>query len=165
MSERLCDEVSAKLHLPPGKPHINLSDLVDYNFNTTLSGTDAVFCGNCKTKTSQQQLQTLNSDVCLMEVVRAKEVKGYWSKNFAKITFPLTGIKLPGGSRVYRVVSTCHHRGSVNSGHWTTKELTLNGGWYELDDIKGNSLLTGPPGVMDDTVTLLLLIAEDKFRN
>ena len=40
----------------------------------------------------------------------------------------------------------------------------MNGGWYELDDIKGNSLLTNPPGVMDDTVTLLLLIAEDKLK-
>ena len=63
ISERLCDEVSAKLHLPPGKSQIHLYDLVDYNFNTTLCGTDAVFCGNCRIKTSQQQRQSLNPDM------------------------------------------------------------------------------------------------------
>ena len=41
----------------------------------------------------------------------------------------------------YRVsaapMSTCHHRGSINSGHWIAKEFTTDGGWYELDDLKG----------------------------
>ena len=166
VSERLCDEVCAKLHIPPGRTQMNLQDLVDYNFNTTLDGKDSVFCGNCRCKTTQQQRQTLNPDVSLVEIVRAKEVNGYWSKNNASISFPLNDIKLPGFSRAYRVVGTCHHRGTTaNSGHWTTKELISNGGWYELDDIKGKSLLTSPPGVMDGSVTLILLIAEDKFRN
>ena len=59
-------------------------------------------------------------------------------------------------------MGTCHHRGTVNSGHWITKVLT-NGGWHELDDLVGKSLVTSPPGVSDDSVTIILLIAEDKL--
>ena len=44
-----------------------------------------------------------------------------------------------------------------------TKVLT-NGGWHELDDLVGKSLVTSPPGVSDDSVTIILLIAEDKLH-
>jgi len=60
-----------------------------------------------------------------MEVVRARaHGNNFWSKNTASISFPITDVKLPGFSRSYRVVGTCHHRGTVNSGHWITKVLT-----------------------------------------
>jgi hypothetical protein len=99
ISERVCADTMLKLHLPPGSTQISLSNLVDYNFNTTLTGADAVFCGNCVSKTQQSQTRSLNPDLCLLEVVRVKEVKGYWSKNGAKLSFPLTDIRLPGFSR------------------------------------------------------------------
>jgi ubiquitin C-terminal hydrolase len=56
----------------------------------------------------------------------------------------------------------CNHRGSLNGGHWLTKELTETG-WYELDDLKTSVNVTNPPGLDDTSVVVLLLIAEDKL--
>ena len=75
-------------------------------------------------------------------------------------SFPLSNLKLPGSSRAYKAISSCHHRGSLK-GDWFTKELTKYG-WYELDDLKKNSI-TKPPGYKDDSVAILLLVADDKF--
>src|SRR6185312_5951273 len=164
VSERLSDDISLKLHLPAGCNKITLFDLVNFNSNTTLTGKDAVFCGKCRLRTSQQQSRTFKPDLLIMEVVRARaHGNNFWSKNTSSISFPITDVKLPGFSRSYRVVGTCHHRGTVNSGHWITKVLT-NGGWHELDDLVGKSLVTSPPGVSDDSVTIILLIAEDKLH-
>ncbi len=79
-------------------------------------------------------------------------------------SFPVASLKLPGFPRTYRVVSTCHHRGSVNGGHWLTK-IATNTGWYELDDLIPRNLPTNPPGVSDNSVTVILLIAEDKLSH
>ena len=51
------------------------------------------------------------------------------------------------------MVGSCHHRGSLNGGHWFTKELT-NLGRYELDDLKAHNY-----------VVILPLIAEDRFNS
>jgi ubiquitin C-terminal hydrolase len=98
-----------------------------------------------------------------MEVVRATEAsRNTWVKNDASLNFAVTNLKLPGFPRTYRVVSTCHHRGSVGSGHWLTRIVT-NAGWFELDDLIPQNLLSSPPGVRDKSVTIILLIAEDKL--
>ena len=60
------------------------------------------------------------------------------------------------------MVSTCHHRGSLNSGHWLTK-IATGSGWYELDDLISRNLSTQPPGVSDNSVAVILLIAVDKL--
>ena len=43
-----------------------------------------------------------------------------------------------------------------------TKILTKRG-WFELDDLKPHSSRTKPPGLMDQTVGVILLLAEDRF--
>ena len=50
--------------------------------------------------------------------------------------------------------------GSLDSGHWFTKELTSTG-WYELDDLKKENCITTPLGCRDDSVAMILLVAED----
>ena len=94
-----------------------------------------MFCSRCKTKTTHTLSREYNPDLVLVELVRATLSSGNtWIKNLAKVNFPVTDLKLPGFSRTYRVVGTCHHRGSVNSGHWLSKVVT-GSGWYELDDL------------------------------
>ena len=60
------------------------------------------------------------------------------------------------------MVSTCHHRGSVDSGHWLTK-IATGSGWFVLDDLISRNLSTQPPGVSDNSVAVILLIAENKL--
>ena len=99
----------------------------------------------------------------LIEIIRVTDVKvNRWLKNSAPISFPVSQVDLLGFSRHYRVVASCHHRGSIAGGHWLTKTLT-NHGWYELDDLKAKNMTTIRPGVKDTSVVVLLLIAEDKF--
>ena len=99
----------------------------------------------------------------LIEIIRVTESKKHcWLKNSASISFPLERVDLPGFSRSYRVVASCHHRGSLTGGHWFTKVLTKHR-WYELDDLKTKNLVTNPPGVKDASAVVLLLIADDKF--
>ena len=69
-------------------------------------------------------------------------------------------LKLPGFLRSYSVVGSCHHRGSLNSGHWITKVLTSKG-WFDMDDLRSDSLPSGPPGVNDASVSFILLIAHE----
>jgi len=152
-------------YISPDTKQITLFDLVEVNANTTLTRENSVFCGKCLTNTSQLQTRTFNPDCLLIEIIRATNSRGnYWSKNAAPITFPTTDLKLPGFNRSYRILSTCHHLGSsVNSGHWNTKVLTSKG-WYKLDDLGGECSNTTPPGLDDNSVTVLLLIAEDKLQ-
>ena len=163
VSQRMYSDVSLKLHIPPGREQVTLSDLVDYNSNVVLTDTDAVFCGHCNLKTSHTLSRDYNPDLFLMEVVRVTESsRNKWVKNNASLSFPVTDLILPGFSRSYRVVGTCHHRGSLNGGHWLTK-LSTNHGWFDLDDLKAKNLPTSPPGVTDNSVTIILVIAEDKL--
>ena len=103
-------------------------------------------------------------NVLVIEIVRVTNQHGGWRKNAAGISFSLSNLSLPGFSKKYRVVATCHHSGSLMGGHWFTKELTEEG-WYELNDLKKGNLLTDPPGHNDVSVVLLLLIAEDKLSS
>ena len=126
-----------------------------------LTDSDAVFCAHCNIKTSHKLSREYNPDLFIVELVRVTESsRNNWLKNNASISFPVMSLKLPGFPRTYRVISSCHHRGSVASGHWLTKVVT-NSGWYELDDLKSRSLPTSPPGLSDNSVTVILLVAED----
>jgi len=163
MSEVQSFDNSLKLCIPVGETHLSLSDLMSYNSNAVLSNDDGVFCGHCKVKTSHTSNRELGPDLFLVEIIRVTESKeNRWLKNSASISFPLLLADLPGVSRQYRVVASCHHRGSLTGGHWFTKALTKHG-WYELDDLKAKNLVSNPPGVKDNTVVVLLLVAEDKF--
>ena len=163
MSQRSSSDVSLKLHLPAGGLDFTLVDLVDYNSKVVLTDNDAVYCSHCKIKTPHTLSRDYNPDLFLVELIRATESsQNTWTKNSAILNFPTTSLKLPGFPRTYRVVSTCHHRGSMNSGHWVTK-LATGAGWYELDDLISRNVLTQPPGVNDNSVAVILLIAEEKL--
>ena len=80
-------------------------------------------------------------------------------QNNCTINFPVTDLVLPGFSRLYRVVATCDHRGSLTDGHWLTNICTSGGDWYEINDLKETSLVTRSPGIDDTSVVIILLIA------
>ena len=103
-----------------------------------------------------------NPDLFLIEIIRVAELKLSWTKNNASVNFPVSKLALPGFSRLYRVVATCNHRGSLKGGHWFTKMYTTHG-WYELDDLKSKNSITKSPGINDNSVVVILLIAEDKL--
>jgi ubiquitin C-terminal hydrolase len=131
---------------------------------SVLSDSEAVFCGNCNRKTTQTSSRECSADTLLIEIMRVTGHGGgsrSWSKNSIPISFPTQNLKL--SSRSYRVAASCHHRGSIKSGHWTTKVCTSTGTWYELDDLKGKPSVTNPPGTLDSSVTVLLLIAENRL--
>ena len=140
-------------------------DLVNTNSNALLAGADAVFCGNCKTKTAQNSERNYkNPDLFIIEIIRVKpsDSKYGWAKNHAPLSFTVGDLKLPGFIRPYSVLGSCHHRGSLNGGHWITKILTKNG-WFELDDLQRNYSPTNPPGKHDDSISVILLVAKDKI--
>jgi ubiquitin C-terminal hydrolase len=137
--------------------------VVNLNSNALLSGEDAVFCGNCNMKTSQKQARDYdNADLLMLEIVRVTKLKNNWIKNSAPLSFDTKNLQLPGFLRPYRVVGSCHHRGSLVGGHWITKIQTQKG-WFEMDDLKRKCRKVGSPGVNDESVSVLLLIAEDRF--
>jgi ubiquitin C-terminal hydrolase len=102
-------------------------------------------------------------DLFLVEIIRVKKAsKNQWQKSSVPISFPVAKLKLPNFSRSYTITASCHHRGSLTSGHWFTK-LSTNHGWYELDDLKKKNFVP-PPGNRDNSVVVLLLIAEDRLN-
>ena len=42
-------------------------------------------------------------------------------------------------------------------------KLATNQGWYLLDDLASENLPSGAPGVTDDSVSVILAIAEDRL--
>ena len=137
-----------------------LTELVGSNSNELLSNKEAVFCGRCNLKTSQTTKHTYNPDIFMIEIVRATEGKNVWIKNNSWISFDDTKLSLPGFDRSYNIVASCHHRGSLKGGHWTTK-IRTNNGWWEMDDLKSYCVKTVQPGIKDSSVSLLLLIADN----
>lgn len=163
VSESVCNDVSLKLYIPIASRSVTLSDLVDYSSKAQLISNDSVSCGKCNIKTPHSLKREYNPDMLLIEIVRVTELKSGWNKNNCTINFPVTNLVLPGFSRLYRVVATCDHRGSLTGGHWLTNICTSGGHWYELNDLKQTSLLTRSPGIDDSSVVIILLIAEDKL--
>ena len=162
ISDKLVTDSSFKLYLHDNRVHFSLQDLINSNSNSVLEGRESVLCGNCnnvRTPHTSVLHWELCPNVLVIEIVRVTNQHGGWRKNAAGISFSLSNLSLPGFSKKYRVVATCHHSGSLMGGHWFTKELTEEG-WYELNDLKKGNLLTDPPGHNDVSVVLLLLIAE-----
>ncbi len=163
VSDSVCNDVSLKLYIPIAIRSVTLSELVDYSSRTQLISNNSVLCGKCNIKTPHNLKREYNPDMLLIEIVRVTELKSGWNKNDCTINFPVTNLVLPGFTRLYRVVATCDHRGSLTGGHWLTNICTSGGNWYELNDLKQTSLLTRSPGIDDSSVVIILLIAEDKL--
>jgi len=111
--------------------------------------------------TTHSYLRSCNPDVFLVELVRVTDTTRGLVKNKNPIRF-LTDLKLHGFSRSYRVVASAHHRGSLRGGHWVTRLCTTTG-WFEVDDLRKKHVATDPPGVSDESVVVILLVASD-FR-
>ena|SRR5690242_18636952 len=99
----------------------------------------------------------------MFEIIRVSKTNNSWKKNSMPITFPVSGIKFPGSSRIYDVIATCNHNGSLTTGHWFTKLRIKNDSWYRLDDLQSANTICGAPGIYDATTVLLLLSATDKL--
>ena len=105
-------DYSLKLYLPKDSKHVSLADLVGYNLRTVLRGKNAVCCGNCRNlKTKHTSTRVCDPDLLMIEIIRVTKIKQQWVKNNASISFPCSGLSLPGFNRSYKVVSTCNH-------HW-----------------------------------------------
>ena len=164
ISESSSNDLSIKLYIPSDVKRIHLGNLFNYNSVETLSRTEAVYCGKCNLKTSHTKSRTYgNPDMVFIEIIRVSEHNNYWTKNNASIDFNVTKLKLPRFQRLYNVLATCHHRGSLNGGHWLTKFRTTHG-WWELDDLRNKNYTCYPPGSRDDSVTYLLLIADNTLK-
>jgi len=150
-----------KLYFPSDSKQVALHELVDYSSKAVLARSEAVYCGHCDAKTTHTLSRDSDPDLFAVELIRVIDSNG-WIKNDSMVTFPVTGLALPGFPRRYRVVATCDHRGSLNGGHWLTKVSTSRG-WFELDDLSSRNFATDPPGVNDKSVVLILLIAEDRL--
>ena len=153
-------DTTLKLYIPK---YSSLVDLVDYNTKALLKDGDAVHCSKCGTNTAHSAIYEYSPDIFIIELVRVTESKSNWIKNALPIDFSVTSLKLPNFDRSYRVVGSCHHRGSLRGGHWFTKMVTSSG-WYELDDLKSTNSRSQMPGQRDQTVAVLLLVSEAKFK-
>jgi ubiquitin C-terminal hydrolase len=161
VSYQISKDLLFKLYIPPTHTHCTLTDLLDYN--TTVSMRDnSIFCGRCSKKTDHYLTAELVSNFVILEVIRVSDAKGSGSffKNNIPISFPTSGISIPGCRSKYQVVATCHHRGTLNSGHWFVKLKTANQTWWVCDDLRPTNSVTNPPGTRDSSVVLLFLVAE-----
>ena len=115
-------DILFKLYIPfDAKSNTSLSDLLEYNSLSVLSDSEPFFVGKTK---------ECSADTLLIEIMRVTGHGGgshSWSKNSIPISFPTENLKLSMLSRSYRVIASCHHRGSIKSGHWTTKVCTSTG--------------------------------------
>jgi len=147
--------------LPPKWKNCSLSKLLDYNASVTFRNR-SVCCGNYAQKTKHSFKFELQSNFIMLEVIRvSEERKGrrvFWRKNNTSISFPITGISLC--DRKYQVIATCHHRGSLQYGHWTSEVIMGDNTWYEFDDLRPKNLVCAAPGDCDSSVVVLLLMAE-----
>jgi hypothetical protein len=155
----------SKLYIPTGLRKISLSDLFDYNFRTITD--DATYCGKCQIKTSQKVTRDYFPDLLCFEIIRIRDNSstgiGRWIKNNLPITFSTDGIKLPGSDKLYDVIASSHHKGSLNHGHWITKFRTEDSVWWEADDLRLKVIRTAPPGCHDHSVSILVLLAKNRF--
>jgi len=160
-------DVLFKIYIPSGsKNHYTLSELFDYNTSAVLSGRSTL-CGKCCRKTEQQINLEHDSDIIVLEIIRVSPNlrSPGWKKSTVSISFPLFGFSVPGTTRKYRIIATCHHRGGLSYGHWTTKLATARGDWYECDDLRPGNRITQAPGTYDSSVVILLLVADSLFTH
>lgn len=147
------------MYFPPDRKLFTLEELVDYNSKVSLVGDNSVNCSNCGSSTTHTYLRSCNPDMFLVELIRVTDTTQGLVKNMDPIRF-LTDLKLPGFSRSYRVVASAHHRGTLRGGHWVTKLCTTNG-WFEVDDLRRKHFATDPPGISDESVVIIVLVASD----
>ena len=79
----------------------------------TLEGADAVYCGKCNKTTQKSSRDYFNPGLFVAEVIRVTQDEKGWVKNYLPLNFPIRDVKLPGFTKSYRVVATCHHRGTL----------------------------------------------------
>ena len=103
----------------------------------------------------------------ILEIMRVSSnlTNSGWKKNAVPISFPLSGLSVPGSTRRYRIIASCHHYGGLSNGHWTTKLVTTRGDWYECDDLLPVNRITKAPGDNDTSAVILLLVADSLFTH
>ena len=111
--------------MPPTNTQCTLADLFDYNMNAFLKD-NSIFCGRCRKRTGHYLTVEFVSNFIILEIIRASDTKtiGHFTKNRKPISFPTSGISVPGCTSKYQVVATCHHSGTLHAGHWFTKVKT-----------------------------------------
>ena len=167
VSYKNSQDMLLKVYIPThiGK-NVSLKDLIDYNFINAHS--EPSLCGHCHVNTNQKTVWDFIPNLVCLEILRVTERKTKskqlrWSKNNVSISFPTSGIHLPGSSSSFRVIGTCDHRGTLYGGHWVTRMYCKSNTWYEADDLKNRVTLASTPGVKDTSVVNLLLIADTLF--
>ena len=158
-----CD-LLVKLYIPPGEAkRISLTDLLTYNFSSTLAES-ATNCGKCRKKTTQKSTPEQVPLLLCFEIIRVTQKvinsRHSWTKNNIRVTFPTRGISVPGSVHKYRVIGTSHHKGTLLGGHWFTKVCTKNNQWFDLDDLRFGNHASSGPGSEDNSVVILILLAE-----
>jgi len=88
LSEIPTNDASLKLYIPTGWTKASLAQLVQYISRSTLRGSEAVICGNCKIKTEHTSSRYSDPDVFMIEIIRVTEVKQRWTKRTIPISFP-----------------------------------------------------------------------------
>ena len=115
------------LYDPRAKDSLSLSELFTYSASATFFDS-SVWCGKCGQKTNHTLAFEQSADILIVEIIRVTQKKRRnrlcWRKNKTPISFPTTGISIPGTQCTYRVITTSHHYGTLDFGHWTTKLLT-----------------------------------------
>ena len=164
ISYRISHDLLFKLYIPPGsKTKCSISQLFDYNTSADFLD-QSISCGKCCQRTGHQLSYEHQSDIIMLEIIRVSEKKRgnriTWRKNMLPISFPTSGISVPGTDRKYQVVASCHHRGTLRSGHWITKLMIADRNWHEFDDLRSDIFVTQAPGVNDSSVVVLFLRAE-----
>jgi len=168
VSYKESQDMLLKIYIPTGKvKSVSLKDLLDYNFINAHS--EPSLCGHCNLNTNQKTIWERMPNLVCLEIVRVTERKTgskqlRWSKNCVPISFPTSGIRLPGSLSSFRLIGTCDHKGTLYSGHWVTRTYCRSDTWYEADDLKSHNVIINRPGINDTSVVLLLLIAEHLLK-
>ena len=122
-----------------------------------------VNCGKCGRNTSQRSSCSFDNSIVLIEIVRVVAFQGGKKRNNSPVSFPLTGISLPGRSGTFSVVATCNHTGFHDSGHWFSQIQLSNGSWFKIDNLKGRHLplhTLGKDNIASNSIVLLMLLQD-----
>jgi len=92
-------DVSLKLYFPSDAKQVALHELVDYSSKAVLARSEAVYCGHCDAKTTHTLSRDSDPDLFAVELIRVIDSNG-WIKNDSMVTFPVTGLALPGFTTV-----------------------------------------------------------------
>ena len=167
VSFRQSRDSTLKLYFPLRERSISLQDLISRNSRALLDGKNQVNCGKCGRNTSQRSSCSFDNSIVLIEIVRVVTLQGGKRRNNSPVSFPLTGISLPGRSGTFSVVATCNHTGFHDSGHWFSQIQLSNGSWFKIDNLKGRHLplhTLGKDNIASNSIVLLMLL-QDSARS